>query len=132
MKKAKAVIFAILAAVLYALMAPVAKLLQIGIAPVAEAGLLYLGAGAGMLIIYLIQNVMGVRQDRPSIGREDLRYVIAMIILDMLAPIFLLLGLSTSAPESVSLLNNFEIVATTVIAPVFCCPWRMQTRYGFL
>lgn len=116
MKKAKAVIFAILAAVLYALMAPVAKLLQIGIAPVAEAGLLYLGAGAGMLIIYLIQNVMGVRQDRPSISREDLRYVIAMIILDMLAPIFLLLGLSTSAPESVSLLNNFEIVATTVIA----------------
>lgn len=116
MKKAKAVIFAILAAVLYALMTPVAKLLQIGIAPVAEAGLLYLGAGAGMLIIYLIQNVMGVRQDRPSISREDLRYVIAMIILDMLAPIFLLLGLSTSAPESVSLLNNFEIVATTVIA----------------
>lgn len=116
MKKAKAVIFAILAAVLYALMAPVAKLLQIGIAPVEEAGLLYLGAGAGMLIIYLIQNVMGVRQDRPSISREDLRYVIAMIILDMLAPIFLLLGLSTSAPESVSLLNNFEIVATTVIA----------------
>ena len=56
MKKAKAVIFAILAAVLYALMAPVAKLLQIGIAPVAEAGLLYIGAGAGMLIIYLIQN----------------------------------------------------------------------------
>ncbi len=116
MRKAKAIIYAVMAAVLYALMTPVAKLLQIGIAPVAEAGLLYIGAGAGMLIIYLVQSLMGIRQDRPSVGIADLRYVIAMVILDMLAPVFLLLGLSTSAPESVSLLNNFEIVATTVIA----------------
>lgn len=115
-KKIQAVIFAILAAVLYALMAPLAKLLQIGVQPVAEAGLLYLGAGTGMLIIYGIQQMLGVWQDRPSISRDDLRYAAAMVVLDMLAPIFLLLGLSMSAPESVSLLNNFEIVATTVIA----------------
>ena len=118
MSKVTAVFYALLAAVLYALLAPVAKLLQIEIAPVAEAGLLYIGAGAGMLTLYLVQSVMGVRQERSSIGREDLRYVIAMIVLDMLAPIFLLMGLAASTPESVSLLNNFEIVATTVIAVV--------------
>ncbi len=112
----KPVVFAILAAVLYALMTPVAKLLQISAGPVAQAGLLYLGAGVGMTVIYIIQGKTGIKNQRPSVGREDLKFVLAMIILDMLAPIFLLLGLSMSTPESVSLLNNFEIVATTVLA----------------
>ena len=100
-------------------MTPVSKLMQISVPPVAEAGLLYLGAGIGMTIIYLIEQKAGKEQMRPSVGKEDLKYVIAMVILDMLAPIFLLLGLSMSTPESVSLLNNFEIVATTCIAALF-------------
>ena len=117
MKTTTAILYAILAAVLYALMAPVSKLLQVSVPPVAEAGLLYLGAGAGMMIIFLAQKNM--TSDHPSVDRNDLKYVIAMILLDMLAPIFLLLGLSMSTPENVSLLNNFEIVATTCIAYVF-------------
>lgn len=116
MKEAKAVLAAILAAVLYALMTPLAKLMQVSVGPVAEAGLLYLGAGIGMSAVSLFRTRTGIRSDRPPIGREDLKYVLAMILLDMLAPIFLLLGLSMSNPESVSLLNNFEIAATTVIA----------------
>ena len=119
MKTTKAIFFAILAAILYSLMTPVSKLMQISVPPVAEAGLLYLGAGIGMTIIYLIEQKAGKEQMRPSVGKEDLKYVIAMVILDMLAPIFLLLGLSMSTPESVSLLNNFEIVATTCIAALF-------------
>lgn len=115
----KAAAFAILAAVLYALMTPVAKLLQISAGPVAEAGLLYLGAGAGMAVIYVIEKKLGIESGKASIGREDLKFVLAMIVLDMLAPIFLLLGLTMSTPESVSLLNNFEIVATTVLAVAF-------------
>ena len=111
----KSVVFAILAAVLYSLMTPIAKLLQINAGPVAEAGLLYLGAGAGMAVIYMIQKKAGVESGRPSVGREDLKFVLAMIALDMMAPIFLLLGLAMSTPENVSLLNNFEIVATTVL-----------------
>ena len=116
MQKIKAILFAILAAVLYSLMTPVAKLMQVSVSPVAEAGLLYLGAGIGMSVIYIAQQKKGRERSRPVIGKEDLKYVLAMIMLDMLAPIFLLIGLSTSTPESVSLLNNFEIVATTVIA----------------
>ena len=112
-----AVLYAILAAVLYALMTPVSKLLQVSVPPVAEAGLLYLGAGIGMLIIY----VFGKKHpaDRPPVDRSDLKYAAAMVVLDMLAPIFLLLGLSMTTPENVSLLNNFEIVATTCIAIFF-------------
>lgn len=116
MQKFRAILYAVLAAVLYALMTPVAKLMQVSVSPVAEAGLLYLGAGTGMSVIYLIQQKTGVKHARPAIAKDDLKYVIAMIVLDMLAPIFLLIGLSMSTPESVSLLNNFEIVATTAIA----------------
>jgi drug/metabolite transporter (DMT)-like permease len=39
-----------------------------------------------------------------------------MILLDIAAPIFLLLGLSYTTAANASLLNNFEIVATAVIA----------------
>ena len=116
MQKIKAILYAILAAVLYSLMTPVAKLMQVSVSPVAEAGLLYLGAGLGMSAIYIIQRKRGVKPTRPAIEKEDLKYVLAMIFLDMLAPVFLLIGLSRSTPENVSLLNNFEIVATTVIA----------------
>jgi drug/metabolite transporter (DMT)-like permease len=41
-----------------------------------------------------------------------------MIVLDIAAPIFLLLGLSFTTAANASLLNNFEIVATAIIALV--------------
>ncbi|MBR2782906.1 MAG: DMT family transporter [Firmicutes bacterium] len=107
---------AILAALLYSLLAPVSKLLQTGVAPTAEAGLLYLGAGLGMSLIYLLQQRQGKPRSRPGLDRGDLKYAAAMVLLDILAPILLLWGLKLSTPESVSLLNNFEIVATALIA----------------
>lgn len=117
MKRKTAFAYAILAAALYALMTPISKLLQVSVPPVAEAGLLYLGAGTGMLLIYLLQNKRYSGQ--PSVDKSDLKYAAAMVVLDMLAPVFLLLGLSMTTPENVSLLNNFEIVATTIIAYTF-------------
>lgn len=42
-----------------------------------------------------------------------------MIILDILAPILLLIGLLKSISSSISLLNNLEIVATSLIALLF-------------
>ena len=119
LSRTRAIFFAILAAALYALMTPVSKLMQLSVPPVMEAGLLYLGAGVGMSLIYLFGKDRGTGPSRPSVGKEDLRFVIMMVILDIAAPIFLMLGLSMSSPESVSLLNNFEIVATSVIASLF-------------
>lgn len=127
---AKAILCAILAAVLYALLTPVSKLLQISVPPVAEAGLLYLGAGLGMAAVLAARKALGGRTAEghaaaggaavlPSLGRSDAGYLIAMVALDMAAPILLLLGLARSTPESVSLLNNFEIVATACVAAVF-------------
>ena len=48
--------------------------------------------------------------------RADAPYVVAMVLLDIAAPILLMAGLAHAAPENVALLNNFEIVATAVIA----------------
>ena len=50
-------------------------------------------------------------------GRE-LPYVIAMILLDIAAPVCLLFGLASTTAANASLLNNFEIVATALIALV--------------
>lgn len=119
MKSGKAILFAVLAAVLYSLMTPLSKLLMVSVPPVAEAGLLYLGAGIGMGILYLAGWRLGRRTFGPSVDWSDLKYILAMIVLDMAAPVFLLLGLSMSTPENVSLLNNFEIVATACVAAFF-------------
>jgi drug/metabolite transporter (DMT)-like permease len=42
-----------------------------------------------------------------------------MVVLDIAAPILLMIGLTTTTPATVSLLNNFEIAATSLIAFVF-------------
>jgi drug/metabolite transporter (DMT)-like permease len=42
-----------------------------------------------------------------------------MVVLDIGAPIFLMIGLNMTTAANASLLNNFEIVATAVIALVF-------------
>ncbi len=114
-KKATAVCSAILAAVFYALSTPFSKILLSHIAPTMLASFLYFGAGIGITILYLLVPKR-VKQEETRLGRKDLRYVIGMILLDIAAPIFLMLGLSTATAANVSLLNNFEIVATSVIA----------------
>lgn len=117
-ENAKATVLAVLAAALYAVMTPISKVLQAGVPPVLEASLLYLGAGIGMACLMCADKARGHVADRPSLDRTDLRYVAAMVVLDMAAPILLMLGLAHCLPQTVSLLNNFEIVATTVIAVV--------------
>ena len=110
------VIYAFLAAVLYALSTPFSKLLLDRINPTLLAGLLYLGAGLGMGIIKLMQPK---KASAVPFTKKDGVSIIAMIALDIAAPILLLFGLRLSHPESVALLNNFEIVATALFAFVF-------------
>jgi drug/metabolite transporter (DMT)-like permease len=107
---------AILAAALYAISTPVSKLLLDHIPSTLLAGLLYLGAGIGMSAMGAGLTLMKKRQDEPKLSRSDLPYTLGMIVLDILAPILLLLGLTTATAENVALLNNFEIVATAIIA----------------
>ncbi len=112
MNKSKAIIYALLAAAFYAVNVPVSKLLLSQIGPTMMAALLYLGAGIGMAgLSFADKGEKGERLDR-----NDLPYVIGMIVLDIAAPILLMLGISYGTSANASLLGNFEIVATTVIA----------------
>ncbi len=112
----KGILLAILAAALYALNAPLSKLLLEGIPPSLMAGLLYLGAGLGMGAVALGQRICRVPRTEAPLSRTDLPYTIAMVILDIAAPILLMLGLASTPAASAALLNNFEIVATALIA----------------
>ena len=118
MKKAATtgILLAILAAALYAINSPFSKLLLDYMPSTLMAGFLYIGAGLGMGVIALIRKVKKTERTEEKITKADLPYTLAMIFLDIAAPIFLLLGLSYTTAANASLLNNFEIVATAMIA----------------
>lgn len=108
-----ATFFAILAAALYALNIPFSKLLLVHVQPTMMAGLLYLGAGVGLLLYSLLRDT---HHPSDPLTRKELPYTIGMILLDIAAPILLMQGLLRTNSANASLLNNFEIVATSVIA----------------
>lgn len=118
MKKTTAtgILLAILAAALYAINSPFSKLLLDYMPSTLMAGFLYIGAGLGMGAIALIRKARKAKRTEEKITKAELPYTAAMIVLDIAAPIFLLLGLSYTAAANASLLNNFEIVATAIIA----------------
>ncbi len=107
--------YAILAAVLFSLNSPFSKLLLEKLPPTLMASLLYLGAGLGMSFLYLIQK--STHQKREArLTKHELPYTLGMILLDIAAPIFLMFGLTKTSAANASLLGNFEIVATALIA----------------
>ena len=114
-KKLLAIFMALLAALLYAINIPLSKMLLNNISPTMLASYLYLGAGFGVGIVYLISKKKEKEVDE-KITKKDFPYVIGMILLDIIAPILLMFGLLDSLSTSASLLNNFEIVCTSLIA----------------
>ena len=109
-EKRRAVLLALLAAALYALNAPFSKLLLSAVAPTMMAALLSLGAGLGMGAAGLLRR----QRPEPLVGKR--RYVAGMVLLDIAAPICLMMGLRTASAAHTALLNNFELAATAVIA----------------
>lgn len=113
MVKARSVIYALLAAAFYAINVPLSKLLLNHVGPTTMAALLYLGAGTGIGVVFLCSHQRGEK-----LSKKNMPFVFGMIVLDIAAPIFLMLGISYGSSSNASLLGNFEIVATTVIALV--------------
>ncbi len=112
----KGIASALLAAALYAINAPFSKILLDYMPPTLTAGFLYIGAGSGMLFIALVRKLRGSGSKERGLTAAELPYTAAMILLDIAAPICLLFGLNATTAANASLLNNFEIVATAVIA----------------
>ena len=117
-KQKKAIFFALLAAVLYAINSPFSKLLLDKIPATMMAAFLYLGAGVGLFIVGMIQRATGRREKELPLTKKELPYTVGMVVLDIAAPIFLMIGLTMTTAANASLLNNFEIVATSIIALV--------------
>ncbi len=105
--------YAILAAALYAINIPLSKLLLTQVQPTMMAAFLYLGAGLGL---FLYGRLCGKERKRDALTKKELPYTLGMIILDIAAPILLMFGLKHTSSANASLLNNFEIVATSLIA----------------
>ena len=114
----KGIIMAILAAVLYAVSSPFSIVLLNEMPPTLMAGFLYLGAGIGMSLIAVLRRVRQAEITEIHLSKAELPYTVAMVLLDIAAPICMLIGLSATTAANASLLNNFEIVATALIALV--------------
>lgn len=130
----KAGIFlAILAAAFYAVNSPLSKILLDYMPSTLMAGFLYIGAGMGMGAIALIRKLKKTENAEMKLTKKELPYAVAMILLDIAAPICLLLGLESTSAANASLLNNFEIVATAIIAlAVFKEKISMRLWFGIL
>lgn len=109
--KNTATFFAILAAALYAINIPLSKLLLVAVQPTMMAAFLYLGAGIGLFLLGTVSREQGEK-----LTKAEFPYTLGMIVLDIAAPILLMLGLQYTNSANASLLNNFEIVATSLIA----------------
>lgn len=115
-KTNKGIMLALIAATLYALNAPFSKILLGYMPPTLMAGFLYIGAGIGMGIIASLRKIKNKNNKEEKLTKADMPYTIAMILLDIAAPICLMIGLNATTAANASLLNNFEIVATSIIA----------------
>jgi drug/metabolite transporter (DMT)-like permease len=114
--KFKPIIIAFLAAILYGINSPLSKLLVEEVPPTFLAALLYLGAGLGMLFIHGLVTLKKKDHAEARVSKRELPYIISMVVLDIAAPILLMFGLSLTFAANAALLNNFEIVATSIIA----------------
>lgn len=110
------ILLALLAAAFYAVSSPLSKVLLSYMPSTLMAGFLYLGAALGISAVAAIRKFRHGEAKETKLTKKELPYTLAMILLDIAAPICFLFGLASTTAANASLLNNFEIVATAVIA----------------
>jgi drug/metabolite transporter (DMT)-like permease len=107
---------ALLAAVLFGASTPVAKVLLRDVAPQVFAGLLYIGSGLGLSVVWIIRRRRGRRPDAPLV-RRDLPWLAGAVLFGgVLAPLALMAALVRTPASASSLLLNLEGVFTALIA----------------
>ncbi|MDE2318793.1 MAG: DMT family transporter [Rhodospirillales bacterium] len=108
---------ALLSAILFGASTPFAKLLLGAINPWMMAGILYLGAGAGLSVIHVFRIGLRLPAAEAPLRRSDLPWLGLVILAGGLGgPLLLMQGLSHSSATSASLLLNLEGLATMGIA----------------
>lgn len=113
----KGVIYALLASLLFGVTTPLAKALLVDVKPVLLAGLFYLGSGIGLLIYRGILRCTRETSAQPVLRRKDWFWLAGAIAFGgIIAPVFLMFGLSNTQASSASLFLNIEGVFTALIA----------------
>lgn len=104
-------------AVLFGASAPLSKWLLGSVDPWLLAGILYLGAGIGLALVHWGRPLIGLERVETPLSRSDLPWLAAVVAFGgVMAPLFLMLGLSLTTASSASLLLNLEGLATMLIA----------------
>ena len=115
MRLAPGIVYALLAAVLFGASTPLAKLLLGAVPPALLAGLLYIGAGAGLGTFRLLRP--GAGGNEAPLGRADLPWLAGSVLAGGVAgPLLLMLGLARIDAAAAALLLNLEAVFTLAIA----------------
>lgn len=113
-----AILMALLAAALFGAVVPASRILLHGIGPVTLAGLLYIGAGIGGLMIRYLATI-DKNQDEAPIRLTDIPWLIGVIVTgSIIAPILFITGLTSVPASTASLLLNAELACTALIAGV--------------
>jgi drug/metabolite transporter (DMT)-like permease len=105
------------AAVLFGASAPFAKFLLADAAPQLLAGLLYLGSGLGLCIVWLrARYSVETARETPLVGQNIPWLVGAVVFGGVLGPLLLMIGLTGTPASGASLLLNLEGVFTALLA----------------
>lgn len=113
----KGIAYAGAAAALFGASTPISKLLLPGVEPVMMAGLLYLGSGLGLAMWQWIRSWRLRTGAEAKLGRKDVPCLVGAILSGgIVAPVLLLLGLTSFPASTASLLLNLEGVLTAVLA----------------
>lgn len=109
--------YALAAAALFGASTPLAKVLVGQVAPVMLAGLLYLGSGIGLAIVWACRSRTSAGPREAPLRAADLPWLGGAILAGGVAgPVLLMLGLSLTPGSTSSLLLNTEGVLTAAIA----------------
>ena len=111
------VALALLSAILFGASTPLAKTLLGTVDPWILAGLLYLGAGAGLAAVHISRTVLRLPSVEAPLRAADAPWLAAVIVAGgILGPVCLMSGLARTDAASASLLLNLESLATMCIA----------------
>jgi drug/metabolite transporter (DMT)-like permease len=116
-QKRSGILMAFAAALLFGAAAPLGKPLLESLTDFQMAGLLYLGAALGVLIILLREKHFLLPWRMPRV--DALRLAGAVLFGGILGPVFLMAGLRMAAAGSVSLWLNLEMVTTALLGFFF-------------
>lgn len=108
---------ALVSAILFGATPPLSKLLLASVDPLMLAGLLYLGAGAGLAVYAAARRSSEQAEADAPLRRADLPWLAGAVFMGgILGPVLLVYGLSLTSASNGALLLNLEGLATMGIA----------------